>query len=338
MADKTGIEWTDATWNPIVGCSIVSKGCTNCYAMKVAGARTKHTAKYQGLTAGSKAGPVWTGEVRFWEKALLDPLKWKEPRRVFVNSMGDLFHESIPDEWIDRCFAVMALCTQHTFQILTKRPERMLVYLADPYAQSRIARATWEATPVDRTITDVGLTFAPTERPSVYFVDNWPLKNVWLGTSTEDQASADGRIPLLLATPAAKRFISAEPLLGAIDLTSIRFPNANGATEDWDALALHGAAGNTLDWVIVGGESGPKARPMHPDWARSLRDQCQAAGVPFFFKQWGEWIDADAPGVDMLGTVTSPLHPWPDNKHSVRIGKKAAGNSIDGREWSEFPA
>jgi protein gp37 len=174
MADKTGIQWTEATWNPLAGCSVVSPGCTNCYAMREAGGRLKSSAKFAGLTEPSKAGPVWTGEVRLWERVLDQPVRWTKPRRIFVNSMSDLFHESVPDEWIDRVFAVMALCPQHTFQVLTKRADRMRDYCSSPY-------------------NGVALSF------------KWPLPNVWLGVSVEDQARADGRIPRLLDTPAAVR-------------------------------------------------------------------------------------------------------------------------------------
>lgn len=244
----TRIEWTDTTWNPIVGCTIVSPGCTNCYAMRMAGTRLKTTKPYNGLTQDTKAGPVWTGEVRFLEERLTQPLKWRKPRRVFVNSMGDLFHEDVPYWWIDRVFAVMAETPRHTYQVLTKRPERMQDYfrgLKDEYRGK--ARAL-------------------------------PAENIWLGTSVEDQKRANERIPALLDTPATVHFISAEPLLGPVDLTSM-------CDVDFDALYGVDHGRTRINWVICGGESGPSARPMEPDWARSLRDQCQAAGVAFFMKQ-----------------------------------------------------
>ena len=244
MADHSLIEWCDATWNPVTGCSVVSPGCTNCYAMRLAGTRLKHEPSREGLTQDTKAGPVWTGQVRFNEQWLDQPLRWKRGRRIFVCAHGDLFAEGVPDEWIDKVFAVMALAAQHTFLVLTKRAARMREYCSDAQTPFRVARAgkQWA----------IGSTI------------EWPLANCWEGVSVEDQARADERIPLLRDTPAAKRFISAEPLLSGIEL--------------W-GWTPH------LDWVIAGGESGPGARPMHPDWARSLRDQCQAAGVPFFFKQ-----------------------------------------------------
>ena len=275
MAD-TKIEWAERVWNPIIGCSVISPGCTNCYAMRMA-ARLEPmgNARYAGLTRHTKAGAVWTGEVRLFKEALTLPLRWKRPRRIFVNSMSDLFHEDVPDEWIDRVFAVMALAPQHTFQVLTKRAERMRAYLTKPGRWAHVDEA------MDHFSLDVWNTLDGPER--------LPLPNVHLGVSVEDQARADERIPHLLATPAAVRWISAEPLLGPVDL---RFLQPGDPPVEIDALAgthgvyrPHGGENASLDWVVVGGESGPGARPMHPDWARSLRDQCAAAGVPFFMKQ-----------------------------------------------------
>lgn len=287
MADGTHIEWTDATWNPITGCSIVSPGCTNCYAMKLAGGRLQHHHSRAGLTTPSKTGPVWNGQVRLIEAEPLKPLQWKRSRRIFVCAHGDLFHESVPDEWIDRVFAVMALSYRHKYQVLTKRSVRMREYIAT--AGDRV----WKRATTNPFFSSHGMQ---------YRGEDWPLTNVWLGVSAEDQARADERIPDLLATPAAVRFLSAEPLLGPIDLTFLRNGAGWSSSQTWDALsgrgnpflkalALH--PGTKLDWVIVGGESGPGARPMHPDWARQIRDDCAAAGVPFFFKQWGAWTPID---------------------------------------------
>lgn len=289
------IEWTEKTWNPIVGCSIVSPGCTNCYAMAMAARieRMGGAPQYDGTTQSSRAGAVWTGKVALAEKALLEPLKRKKPTTYFVNSMGDLFHEDVPDAWIDRVFAVMALCPQHTFQCLTKRSAGMRAYIlglnCDGARRWNVHRqienlahlAYWAGDPS-------GGVEAECERLTI--LDSgpeWPLPNVWLGVSAEDQTRADERIPDLLATPAAIRFVSAEPLLGPIDLTSINWDEASF----FDCIANDPEPpyGSRIDWVIVGGESGKAARPMHPDWARSLRDQCADADVPFFFKQWGEW-------------------------------------------------
>ena len=311
MSDHTHIEWTDATWNPITGCSVVSAGCKHCYAMRLAGTRLRHHPSRAGLTRPTIVGPVWTGDVRFNEDWLDQPLRWKKPRRIFVCAHGDLFHEAVPDAWIDRVFAVMALAPQHTFQVLTKRPERMKAWVRN-----------------ERSL-DVVLQHWKNRKAGQH---TWPLPNVHLGVSAENQATADERIPLLLQTPAAVRFISAEPLLGPLNLR-LFLP-----------FATRGRGGPArekggLDWVIAGGESGPGARPSHPDWFRSLRDQCQAADVPFFFKQWGEW----APNCLCDTAQPHPMTPRPKPGSPgcmFRCGKRNAGRllAVDGREWNEFPA
>lgn len=256
MAENTKIEWTDATWSPTVGCSVVSPGCTNCYAMKLAARLGRMgVAKYAGLTEPSKAGPVWNGVVRLDDKALSLPLRWRKPRRIFVNSMSDLFHEALPDEVIDKVFAVMALAPQHTFQVLTKRAQRMRDYMLNASRELRVLLAA----KLDPATHD----------------DIWPLPNLWLGVSVERQQEADERIPALLDTPAAVRFLSCEPLLGPIDLTSISYGGNMRDTSD------------CLDWVIVGGESGPNARPFDLAWARSIVAQCRNAGTACFVKQLG---------------------------------------------------
>lgn len=308
MADNTAIEWTDATWNPVTGCSIVSPGCTNCYAMRLAGTRLKHTPSREGLTRETKAGPVWTGEVRLNEQWLDQPLRWRRPRKIFVCAHGDLFAEEVPDEWIDRVFAVMALSPQHTFQVLTKRSARMREYLSDPAATDRVKRA-YEAIVKEASGFD-----AAAEGLAAHI--HWPLPNVWLGVSAERQQEADERIPHLLATPAAIRFVSAEPLLGPIDFRPwLRRGDADLRAIDPLAAVLLGMAEEdgrawvrpALDQIIVGGESGKGARPMHPAWARAIRDQCADSGTAFFFKQWGG------------------------------VRSKANGRLLDGREWSDFP-
>lgn len=282
MATNSAIEWTDMTWNPTIGCSIVSPGCTNCYAMKMA-ARLARMGQdnYRGLTEASKGGPVWSGVVRALQgETLTAPLRWKKPRRVFVNSMSDLFHESLSDAAIDSVFAVMALCPQHTFQVLTKRPERMRNYLM---LRNGMGKAV-----LCRAINNI-----PAQLGDRHGALEMPLPNVWLGVSVEDQARANERIPLLLQTPAAKRFISAEPLLGPIDLDKHLWRPASpdempgyalndAPSADYVALLKPG-----LDWIIVGGESGPGARRFDIEWARSIVDQCRAAGVACFVKQLG---------------------------------------------------
>lgn len=342
MSDKSKIEWTDATWNPVVGCSLVSPGCTNCYAMRMAARINKMTlaSHYEDTTKPSKAGPVWTGKLACAPEWLVTaPLRWRKPRRVFVNSMGDLFHEDTPDEWIDRVFAVMALCPQHTFQVLTKRAARMRAYFEGIAADQALGINRFGVAALATGIKGPGGSMPA-----------WPLPNVWLGVSTERQEEADARIPLLLETPAAKRFISAEPLLGPISLEKI--PHAHGWGSALEPGEIHGGTGQCvgarpgLDWVIVGGESGPKARPMHPDWACSLRDQCANAGVPFFFKQWGNWGEPIAGDegkhlVNPNGTHGLWDSMFPGMHGCVvmsNVGKKTAGRLLDGVEHSEFPA
>ncbi len=304
MAEHSSIEWTDATWNPITGCSVVSPGCTSCYAMKLAGTRLKHIPSRAGLTTDSKAGPVWNGEVRLNSEWLAQPLRWKRPRRIFVCAHGDLFHKSVPDEWIDRVFAVMALAPQHTFQVLTKRAARMRAYCSDPQRRNTIELAAEALQP----------SVCKPWSPKHCF--RWPLPNTWLGVSAEDQQRAEERIPELLAIPAAVRFVSAEPLLGPIDFYKAsavmpveRHPWRNGPI-------LQG-----IDWVIVGGESGRGARPMRPEWAESLRDQCAAAGVAFFFKQWGSHrLTSDCNG-----------------RYMIPASKKEAGRLLGGIEHNGMP-
>lgn len=334
----TGIEWTHIpgfkgeTWNPVTGCDVVSPGCTNCYAMKLAGTRLKHLPAYAGLTKDTKAGPVWNGMLGvIGGKQFFAPMRWTKPRAVFVNSMGDLFHEGVSDAMLRGIFDIMALCPQHIFMILTKRPDRMREWVN--HTMPRKVRSGEGV--LHKTVNGA-----------------WP--NVWLGVSVEDQVRANERIPALLATPAAKRFVSCEPLLGPVNFehngnalfdrkAAIRRCMDGPAAMNWDQADDY-IAHPQLDWVIAGGESGPDARPMHPDWATSLRDQCAGSGVPFFFKQWGEW----APGehVDRQ-TGTVPTATWfadswtrgtedlawteghvDDAPDLYRVGKKEAGHQL----------
>lgn len=242
---ETSIEWTDATWNPVTGCSLASPGCTNCYAMRMA-ARLEAMGmeKYQGLTRKSGGRAVWTGKLRMDAASLKTPLSWKKPRRIFVNSMSDLFHDDVPPAFIAKVWGVMAEASHHTYQILTKRPERMA--------------ATTRSLPT--------------------------LPHVWLGTSVETAKYLD-RLEPLRATRAAVRFVSFEPLIG-----SVGSPNLSG-----------------IDWAIVGGESGPRARPMESNWVREIRSACRRHGSAFFFKQWGG------------------------------IHKSKTGRKLEGRTWDEMP-
>jgi protein gp37 len=323
MADGTHIEWTDATWNIVNGCSVVSPGCTNCYAMRLAGTRLRNHPSREGLTQENKAGPVWTGEVRFNEKVLTDPLRWRKPRRIFVCAHGDLFHDNVPDEWIARVFAVMALCVQHQFQVLTKRPERMREYLRgwDRNTNGHIMALAQELKP--SSLWNGNVFQAHHE-----MAEKGYIPNVWLGVSVEDQQRADERIPILLDTPAAIRWLSCEPLLGPVDLSKVF------ACSDEDGAYLNDAPILGLDWVVAGGESGPGARPMHPGWARSLRDQCAAAGVPFLFKQWGEFGPIVTTGHNDSRYPEDPQ----TGERMDRVGKKAAGRLLDGVQHDGFPA
>lgn len=328
------IEWTDETWNPTVGCSRVSEGCRFCYAESV----DRRFAATKGHEFRPWTGPNAAHNVRLHPERLDMPLKWRKPRRVFVNSMSDLFHEQVPDKFIWRVFQVMAQCGQHTFQILTKRPERMLEILQGRY---------WRNFGPSSLGGDLHALIIKGEHQTgdVPF-----LPNVWLGVSVENQQAADERIPLLLQTPAAVRFLSCEPLLGPVNLD--RWFGLQDGNEWAECLCdeidesdrpcitcecrkeLGKKSG--LDWVIAGGESGPNARPMHPDWARSLRDQCVAAGVPFFFKQWGEWVpyyhEAE------LDPLSEDKSQWIGDMPFRRVGKKKAGRLFDGRAWDEYPA
>ena len=278
MAANSKIEWTNCTWNPLVGCSVCAAGCRFCYAMRMAHRlEAMSVPHYAGTTKKVNGKAVWTGQVNVApEHVLMQPLRWKKPRRIFVNSMSDLFHEAVPDEAIDRIFAVMALCPQHTFQVLTKRPARMREYLnrigADDPACDGLGILHAEAAPL--------LGDAVSDKAwEAMLCSDWPLPNVWLGTSISDQPDAEKFIPDLLATPAAVHFLSCEPLLGQIDLNPWLGKSGigPGGRRFWNVAGL--------GWVICGGESGPKRRPMDLAWARDVRDQCRAAGAPFFFKQ-----------------------------------------------------
>ena len=273
MSDHSAIEWTSATWNPVTGCSKVSPGCAHCYAETFA-------ERFRGV----HGHPYEQGfDLKLWPERLDLPLRWRRPRRIFVNSMSDLFHEGVPDGFVADVFAAMERASWHTFQILTKRPER-LVALAS------------------------GLPWPP---------------NVWMGVSIENRRFIH-RADLLRQVPAAVRFISAEPLLGP----------------------LYGLRLDDVDWLIVGGESGPRARPMHPGWARQLRDRCCAASVAFFFKQWGAHVpELELRGlrrgslavIDARGRHSEAAVPGADAVRLRRVGKAAAGRVLDGRTWDQMP-
>lgn len=293
MASNSNIEWTDTTWNPLAGCTRASEGCDHCYAAVMSlrleamaqadidvGKDPGRKAKYIGIATKNRLGiPAFNGKINLDYEALKEPLRWKKPRLVFVNSMSDLFHRDVPFVFVAEVFATMELAPQHTYQVLTKRPERMLYFQRQHYP------------------------------------DGLPA-NVWVGTSVEDQETADLRIPHLLKVKAAVRYLSMEPLLGRVLL---------------DGECFHG-----IDWVIVGGESGHRARPMHPDWARSIRNQCVAAGVAFHFKQWGEHIH-ESQYYDMAEPIDPDRWMHICRNGFAKVGKHIAGRLLDGREWNQFP-
>lgn len=332
MSDGTSIEWTDASLNPLrvrhrqtgkIGwhCEHKSEGCRFCYAEPI--------NRRLGTGLDYKPGHLADVEAFLDEKTLLQPFKWKRPRKIFLGSMTDLFGDWVTDEQLDRIFAVMAICGHHTFQVLTKRPERMRAYVSAMNFQRLL-----DVLPRDgswpRTFDEMSARLDPAttqEHRAIHRAElpMLPLPNVWLGVSCEDQATADERLAHLRQTPATIRFASFEPLLGPID----------GLAEE---LIVSFSA---LDWAIVGGESGPHARPTHPDWARSLRDQCEAAGVAYFFKQWGEWAPFTGhpieQGAAMSRSGFETITFKADSVRVGRVGKKAAGRLLDGVEHSAFP-
>lgn len=367
------IEWTDRSdWNPVRGCTRVSPGCGGpgpnggCYAEMMAARFSKPGMWGHGFAEMSGGRPRWTGKVELIEERLLIPLTWRDPARCFPNSTSDFFHEGLSDEDIDKIFAVAALTPHITYQIPTKRADRMR-----DYCNQDRRRPRWLAAQ------NIGHAAGVVRKIDMH----WPLPNVWLGVSVEDQARANERIPALLQTPAAKRFLSCEPLLGPVNLRLLELGDeiyldaisgAHHATSSpmhlTDVLANMQSGADPfpalppilpgIDWVIAGGESGPRARPAHPDWFRSLRDQCAASKVPFFFKQWGEYVagyltgsrhtmllqPANGPesGIVLGAPPHSPsyVHVWDEATGlvSARVGKGKSGRTLDGREHNEFPA
>lgn len=367
MADNTKIEWADATLNYVNGCTRVSPGCVNCYAERLAATRLRGVPSRAGLAEMTANGPRWTGKINIDDRALDQALRWRRPRRIFWNAHGDLFHESVPDEAIDRLFAVCALTPHHTHMILTKRAGRMREYLTarnEVKPDCPIANAAFWLNGRVRGYRGQGGLCAR------------PLPNVWLGVSVEDQQRADERRADFEATPAAVKFVSYEPALGPVDWTGWEF----------------------VDQIIGGGESGPNARPCHPDWQRATRDFCSANSIAYFFKQWGEWMPTgsvdiyrhgpnknqrqfpNCEGISMLvdgrhcckdftvaeharrmaareasctraievghaaladfhatlDLTTGPVNPL-GYQWLYRVGKKAAGRLLDGIEHNAFP-
>ena len=298
------IEWCDETINPVIGCSKISAGCDHCFAEKMA-CRLSHM-DVEGYDEVINYAGKWNGRTAFIPSQLKKPMKWKKPRWIFVGSMTDMFHESVPFEWVHQVWDMMKACPQHTFLVLTKRPDRMAQLVNQIYRMERMGAS----------------------------MGFW--KHVYLGVTAENQEQADIRIPVLLSIPASVRFVSVEPMLGTVSLRrkaaddrEIVQATLMGQLDEYSRSVQRG-----LDWIICGGESGPGARPMHPDWVRGLRDQCAAAGVPFFFKQWGEFIISAA-----ADSKTAPMDAHEHNRHwpFYRVGKKKSGRLLDGVEHSAFP-
>lgn len=302
MSTNSKIEWTEKTWNPLRGCRRVSEGCRNCYAEKVAARFAGPGGVYEGTV---DARGRWNGTIKLVPEKLGEPLSWRRPSMVFVNSMSDLFHEDVPDEYIAAVFGVMAASPQHTFQVLTKRPERLRAWFA-----ADTDFPTWCGESASRALGEGGWSAMFYGAGS----SRWPLRNVWIGVSVEDQAAADARIPLLLQTPAAVRWISAEPLLGPVDLSAY--------------LARAPGGLPPLDWVVVGGESGAGARPCDVVAIRSIVAQCKAAGVPCFVKQLGTCSRDEHSG---LAGPRGYLTPMP-GRPITRLTHPKAG---DPSEWPE---
>lgn len=315
---STKIEWCDKTWSPITGCSKISEGCANCYAERMA-------KRLAGRCGYPKENPF---KVTIHKNKFLEPMDWKKPQKIFVCSMADLFHPEVPFEIINKIWTIMNFGRKHTFLILTKRPIRMLEFFKGRHH-------SWNASE--------GPDFAP--------------PHIWLGVSIENQARSDERIPILVQIPAARYFVSCEPILGPINLHKYLGGSMTGRPDD---LIAEQWGKQGLGWVIAGGESGPGARPCHPDWIRSLRDQCQVAGVPFFFKGWGAWAPMNNEDFAFLGEYRLGVRPgdicisengeffeagrryvcFPNESDGCqmrKIGKKKAGRLLEGREWNEFP-
>lgn len=333
------IQWTNRVWNPTAGCDKVSDGCRFCYAIKQAWIRQHNphpdvSAKYAGTVRKLENGTLnWTGTVNFSEKALFEPLDVKQPAHWFVDSMSDIFHRNITNDQRLAIFAVMAITPQHTYQVLTKRDVEMWMWMTtvDSYALRQAA---------NRILLTAGL-------PVIHDLIEWPLKNVHMGVSTEDQENGNRRITNLLRTPAHKRWISAEPLLGPIDLTNIiqtthrLKPTFNSLIPFNKSLTLgiDKIDGARINWVVTGGESGNKnSRPVYSSWIQQLRDQCSAHYIPFFFKQWGDWIPLSELPAD-FDTIKYKHHIKVEGLKRelyIKVGKKISGNKLQGRTHEQI--
>jgi protein gp37 len=329
-------EWFEGSWNPTAGCSVCSPGCENCYAMRIA-ARLgrmsgKTGARYSELTTMTRSGPLWTGELRVAEDLLAWPLSQRQPRRIAVNRMSDLFHENLATETVDLLHAIMAAAHWHQFLVLTKRSRRMQAYYSDletPYrVREKFAVLSSVVSPV---ATHRRASSRRRANPAIGSAQlaSWPLPNLWLGVSVEDQDRI-ARVVDLLQIPSAIRRVCFEPLLDRVRPEAVpvggRYFDAFGgrhyAINSCDRkYSVAGPAWRPLDWVVIGGEIGTRARTMQPDWVRNLRDKCLAAGIPLFFRRWGEWAPASE---SRSGEM-------------IRAWRRAAGRVLDGRTWDELP-
>lgn len=307
---KTKIDYLDKVWNPMSGCAKISPGCANCYAERM-------SKRLAGRFGYPDNNPF---RVTLHSDKLEEPLRWKTPQVVGVCFMGDLFHEDVPEDFIDKVFAVMALSPQHTFLVLTKRPERMRNY---NYHIGGTTRRDWVFSAAGRLLN--------VSRLKGF---DWPLPNVYFGVSAENQEQANARIPVLISIPAAKRFVSIEPMIGAVDLFKAKAFTGGPCGGGGESGPVEYGSMSNIDLVILGGESGPGARPVHPDWVRSVRDQCREAGAPFYFKQWGVWAEDKQHG---LATTSVRGYRFPDGTLVERVGKKDAGRLLDGKEYLEWP-
>lgn len=348
--DNTKISWADATWNPFVGCTRVSQGCVGCYAEGFAARFSKPGMAYDGVARFVKKQARWTGVVKLVPSRIAAPLKWRKPKLVFVNSMSDLFHERATLAMIDLVFAVMMIADHHTYLILTKRPERQRDYFNDPETPRRVAEAMAKLRQYAPRSKGLG------DRIARARGSRWPAPHIWAGTSAEDQATAAERVPLLQATRAHRRFLSAEPLLGPIDLEAIRLNLGDGFFGDalhWNhRSAFEERRYPGLDWVISGGESGARARPWHPRWAQHLATQCDAAGVPFHWKQNGAWLPYSDVILHMrnIPSLSRRINTPKFHKTNVatvtadhvavsmcRLGASKTGRALDGGVRDAFP-
>lgn len=356
MGENSKIEWTHHTFNPWIGCAKVSPGCAHCYAEREFDHR-HHKAKWGPGQPRVRTSPgTWAQPLR-WDRAAA---KAGVRARVFCASLADVFDPEVPVAWLADLMVLIEKCRNLDWLLLTKRPQEIAGRLHEAHAHIEGIKESWDEVP------------EPT-CPASEMLNEWPVGNppphVWLGTTVENQATADERIPRLLKVPARIRFLSCEPLLGPVDLRYIRTYSYGTTSRETNVLTgqsmvymndgggIESSPRDHIDWIICGGESGPKARPMHPEWARSLRDQAQAAGTPFMFKQWGEWLpghqydaehrksdpEIESSRFDMREwdgeEWDTPADPWDTDEHAVfRVGKVRAGRRLDGRTWDGAPS